>query len=254
VRKDTNKYFVYKISNVSFSQLVHPTTGIPRTVKPCKLPSDTIKTLAETCRIAIRAQIRRNLFNTHPIKMQFEIGLTKEADDQENEENQMERIGTFYFADRRNRELGDQPERANQGICFFGHSLYLHFDILGARNEQQPEQNEEMFDQPEPANRDAETPEEIRNLLRTPPLPEQQNLHNEEPNEIGPEQARDNLEALDQEDVPIPVQNIPMEDGVDAETAALAQARIDNNQNDNDGHQPEPAEERREQVSLLPMN
>jgi hypothetical protein len=115
VRKNINKYFVYKISNVSFSQLISPTIEIPRTIKPCQLPAVTVRTLAELCRTSIRAHLRRNVFVTHPIQMQFEIGLTKEPDEQDSEDTQMERIGTFYFADRRNREPDEQPERENPG-------------------------------------------------------------------------------------------------------------------------------------------
>lgn len=107
---------MYRISNVTFSQLVSPTTETSCTLKPVQLPSTPVKTLAELCRTTIRAHIRRKVFATHPIQMQFEIGLTKEIDDQDNEESQMERIGTFYFADRRNREANGQPERENQGF------------------------------------------------------------------------------------------------------------------------------------------
>lgn len=126
----------------------------------------------------------------------------------------------------------------------------LKFNFLEAPNEQNPEVNEEMFDQP--VNEDAHTPEEIRNLLRTPPPAEQQNVEpqNEVEEEPEREHSRENSEAWTPEHERR--QNEPehdelMEDGLDAEAAALAQERNDNDRQAE--QQPEPIIGIREQVS-----
>jgi hypothetical protein len=49
----------------------------------CELPQFEVPSLIQLCRAAIRSHIRRNLFSTNPIQMQFEIGLTKETDEQQ---------------------------------------------------------------------------------------------------------------------------------------------------------------------------
>ncbi|KAI6183509.1 Protein-L-isoaspartate O-methyltransferase domain-containing protein 1 isoform X2 [Aphelenchoides bicaudatus] len=233
VRKDVDKYFIYKISNVSFSSLIDPTSETPRTTKMVELPRFNARSLAELCRTKIRAHLRRNVFATHPIQMQFEIGLTKEVDEQPDEENQMERIGTFYFANRRNRQAAEE-ERAQEN--------------QEAREEQNAEVNEDLFEHADPVNEANETPEAIRNLLRTPPMDEQPNVN--QANEEN-EPLQDNFEVWSpehegqQNDDPMPEQDEhELEDGMDAERAAMIEAENQNEQNQEAEPQPGPAIER----------
>jgi hypothetical protein len=144
--------------------------------------------------------------------------------------------------------------------------LIFTFNFLDARNEQNA--NEEVFDQPVPANEAVETPEEIRNLLHTPPVEQHPDQQNEEHAEQEQEPRDDNFEVWTpehehQQNEPEPERNEPerdvlMEDGLDAETAALAQARNDDGNEQPEAEQAEPEQpepaaepERHEQVILF---
>lgn len=147
----------------------------------------------------------------------------------------MERIGTLYLMGRRVR---DQPQQPGQNV---------------PQPQQQEDQDEEqLFENPAPANEGDETPEAIRNLLHTPPLVNELHEGEARPHDnfevwtpperrAGNEELDDPMNVIDQP--AIRPDQIPMEDGIDAEAMALHAANQDDGHGQEDENVPQEQQE-----------
>lgn len=233
-RKSSTQFCCYQISNVSFSQLIAPAIENPRSTRVCQLPTNDVPPLAQLCRSTIRRHLRKVVSQNHPIQMQFESVLAK---DKNNEQVKYDHVAILivYF-----KENDEEQDAGRIGTLYVMHEHERQQPAQRQEQNAEEERDEGLFENPVQANEADETPDEIRDLLHTPPPHEnaEEEHHPHDDFEVWSPQRREQREveqamplANEPQQVVEPEQ-IPLEDGVDAEAAVLQGANRPNEEGD----------------------